>query len=442
MPLVLFWLLNQETKSLHQRSMAEQASAIVKYLEVSAAGTATLTLPVSLQAQFSRQYGRYFYAVIDETRNLVASSTGAPLFPTDNSEPAGEREIELGESKIAGVSVRETVAGRTFTVQVGEDLSHRDVLTDDIVGNFFLRVSWIVVPILLLLLTVDIIIFGRALRPLRRASREAQDIGPSTTDIRLTTKDIPSDVRPLVEAVNQALDRLDHGFRVQREFTADAAHELRTPLTILRARLEGIADPRLRRQLEADIDVMSRVMSQLLEIAELDALRNAPMQELDLTALASGIVQNMAPLAVQMSRSLALTGFSERVRINGNPEMLHRAFRNLIENALRHTAQGTSVEVDVQDTGSIRIIDQGPGIASEERELIFERFWRRERSQSGGAGLGLSIVRKIVDAHKAGLNIENGPNGGAIFTIRFPPVGAEVHGIASRLETVMLTSEN
>lgn len=425
MPLVLFLLLSQETRSLHQRSMADQGSAIMKHLKVSPEGRATLALPAALQAQFSRQYGRYFYAVIDDGGNLVASSVGQALFPADLAERAGEYEIELGDSKIAGVSVREPVAGRTFTVQVGEDLSHRDVLTDDIVANFFMRVSWIVVPILLLLLTIDIVIFGRALRPLRRASREAQEIGPNRTDVRLTTKGIPSDIRPLVEAVNQALDRLDHGFRVQREFTADAAHELRTPLAILRARLEGIADARVRQQLEADTDAMSRVMSQLLEIAELDALHPVPMQKLDLIELASSVVQNMAPLAVQVNRNLALTGFGQPVWINGNAEMLRRAFRNLVENALRHTPPGTTVEVEVQDKGTIRISDQGPGIAPAERELIFQRFWRRERSRSGGAGLGLSIVRTIMDAHQADITVENGQNGGAIFRIRFPPTGAE-----------------
>jgi signal transduction histidine kinase len=111
--------------------------------------------------------------------------------------------------------------------------------------------------------------------------------------------------------------------------------------------------------------------------------------------------------------------------------MLHRAFRNLIENALRHAPSGTTVEVDVQETGSIRISDQGPGIAPEERELIFRRFWRRERSRSGAAGLGLSIVRTIMDAHQADISVENGPSGGAIFTMRFPRGSAEARGTAS-----------
>lgn len=419
MPLVLFWLLSQETKSLHQRSMAEQASAIARYLKVSPSGSATLMLPGSLQAQFSRQYGRYFYAIIDREGGLVASSIGAPLFPIGVSSGDGELDVEIGDSRIEGVSIREQIAGRPFTIQVGEDLSHRDVLTDDIVANFFLRVSWISIPILLLLLTVDIVIFGRALRPLRRASKEAQEIGPSRTDIRLTTGGIPSDIRPLVEAINQALDRLDNGFRVQREFTADAAHELRTPLAILRARLEEVSDPRLRRQLQADIDLMGRIVGQLLEIAELDSLGSGPMERLDINTLAKKLVGDMAPLAVRMNRELAWNGDAGQAWINGHSEMLYRALRNLVENALRHTPPGTTVEVSVDDEGTVRISDQGPGIAADERELIFQRFWRRERSRSEGAGLGLSIVRKIVDAHEAKLLVENRPEGGAVFEIRF-----------------------
>lgn len=419
MPLVLFWLLSQETKSLHQRSMAEQAAAIAKFLKVSPSGSATLVLPGSLQAQYSRQYGRYFYAIVDREGGLVASSIGAPLFPIGAPGSDGELDVEIGDSRIEGVSIRENVAGRPFTIQVGEDLSHRDVLTDDIVANFFLRVSWISIPILLLLLTVDIVIFGRALRPLRRASKEAQEIGPSRTDIRLTTSGIPSDIQPLVKAINQALDRLDSGFRVQREFTADAAHELRTPLAILRARLEDVIDPCLRRQLQADIDLMSRIVGQLLEIAELDSLGGRQMERLDIKSVAKKLVGDMAPLAIRMNRQLAWSGGADPAWINGHPEMLYRALRNLAENAIRHTPPGTTVEVSVDDEGTVCISDQGPGIASDERELIFQRFWRRERSRSEGAGLGLSIVRKIVDAHEAELLIESGPEGGAVFKIRF-----------------------
>src|SRR5581483_11274379 len=119
-------------------------------------------------------------------------------------------------------------------------------------------------------LAIDIVIFRRALRPLVDASEMAQKINPKRTDVRLSPKKIPNEILPLVQAVNQALDRLEAGFRVQREFTADAAHELRTPLTILRSRIDTLADRQVAEALRQDIAGMSRIVSQLLDIAELE----------------------------------------------------------------------------------------------------------------------------------------------------------------------------
>src|SRR6266852_6928284 len=144
------------------------------------------------------------------------------------------------------------------------------------ISDFFKNVGWITLPILLVLLATDIAIFRRALLPLRQASEIAQHIGPARTDVRLPVDDIPSEVRPLVSAVNQALDRLDQGFRVQREFTADAAHELRTPLSILRTRVDTLEDQSIANALKQDIESMSRIMGQLLDIAELDVFMVDP----------------------------------------------------------------------------------------------------------------------------------------------------------------------
>ena len=136
-------------------------------------------------------------------------------------------------------------ASQTVWIQTGENLANRDVLIDDIVADFYKNVGWITLPILLVLLIADIAIFRRALRPLWQASEIARDIGPTRTDLRLPTEEIPREVRPLVSAINLALDRLEEGFRIQRDFTADAAHELRTPLSILRTRLDTLEDKQI-----------------------------------------------------------------------------------------------------------------------------------------------------------------------------------------------------
>lgn len=424
MPLVLFWLLNQETVSLRLRATEDQASTIARVLSLSPDGQIALNLTPALKAQFSEAYGRYLFAVLDPTGKVLFASRRdvAPLFPIEPSAASPDlRDVQHADKIVSGVSVPENVDGHPVYIQVGEDLSHRDVLTDDIVANFFMRVGWITLPILLLLLTADIVIFRRAVRPLIQASEDAQNIGPMRTDIRIPTGDIPSEIRPLVEAVNQALDRLERGFRIQREFTADAAHELRTPLAILRARLETLADTKLRLELNDDIDSMSRIINQLLEVAELDVVVVGPSERTDLTSVGSEVVQAMAPLALRQNRSLALTGVSDPAWVKGNAEMIQRAIRNLVENALRHTPSGTTVEVNIDGQGGVHVSDEGPGVPPSERELIFQRFWRRDRRRIGGAGLGLAIVRRIVDAHDGSVAISDGEARGAVFSIRLHP---------------------
>src|SRR5436305_15052358 len=177
---------------------------------------------------------------------------------------------------------------------------------DDIISNVVRRVGWITIPILWILLATDIIIFRRAIAPLWKASEEASNIGPARTDIRLPTEQIPREIMPLVTAVNQALDRLEGGFRVQRQFTADAAHPLRTPLAILRTRIETLHDGAARQVLHADIEGMSRIVAQLLEIAELDTLVIDPGETADLRAVCAEVVGSIAASAIAQHKDIAL----------------------------------------------------------------------------------------------------------------------------------------
>jgi len=308
-------------------------------------------------------------------------------------------------------------------IQVAEDLAHRDVIIDDIATNFFRRVGWITIPILLALLAIDMVIFRRAVAPLLRASQQASQIGPTRTDIRLPTAELPSEIRPLVTAVNQALDRLDDGFRVQRQFTADAAHQLRTPLAVLRTRIETQGDGAGTSELLADINGMSRIVSQLLEIAELDTLELDPNDTADLRAVCAEVVGAIAPYALAQGKDIALKGAEEPVAVRGNADMLQRAIFNLAENAIKYTAPSTSVDVEVCGDGAVRVRDCGPGIRPSEQTLIFQRFWRGDHRHTDGAGLGLSIVREVVDDHAATVAVENLPTGGAQFTLRFRLAG-------------------
>jgi len=422
MPVVLYWFFKWAANDLHDQAMHEQAQLVAHYLVLPPDGNWTLDLPPALEDVYSPAVGRYAYAVIDDTGRVLFSSLKdrSPIFPADpRASDVTYLESRRGNAAFSGVSLVKQMDGRKVWVQAGEDLAHRDVIVDDIVADFFKRVGWITLPILLFLLAIDIVIFRRALRPLLNASEMAKKINPRRTDVRLPPEEIPKEILPLVEAVNQALDRLEAGFRVQREFTADAAHELRTPLTILRTRIDALADQGVSKGLHKDIDGMARIVNQLLDIAELETLSIDPLERADLRAICAEVAEFAAPLALAQGKNIALSGSDGSVWVNGNAEMLSRAIRNLVENAINYSPPGTTVEIVVEDGGTVRVLDEGPGIKADERELIFRRFWRRDRRRTEGAGLGLSIVQRIADAHAATISVENRPTGGAKFSLSF-----------------------
>ena len=424
MSLALSWLLSYATINIHNEAMQEQAVLVGKHLVAHSDGQLELDLPLDLLGLYSQAYGRYSYAVVDDTGHVLFSSLkdNAALFPSDTRAKDVEfLQQRIGDATVSGASVKKTVGRQTVWIQTGEDLANRDVLIDDIVADFYRNVGWITLPILLVLLITDIAIFRRALLPLRQASEIASDIGPARTDLRLPTSEIPREVRPLVSAVNLALDRLEEGFRIQRDFTADAAHELRTPLSILRTRLDLLEDKKMAHALQGDVEGMAHIISQLLDIAELDSFVVNPLEKADLRSVTAEIAQFIAPLALAQGKDVALLGATEPVWVKGNPEMLGRAIRNLSENAINHTAPGTTVEFVVDKSGSVSVLDHGPGIAEEERPLIFQRFWRRDRNKPGSTGLGLSIVQRIAELHAATITVENRKPSGACFSLKFRP---------------------
>jgi signal transduction histidine kinase len=424
MSIGLSWLLSYATDNIHNTAMQEQAAAVGEHLTTAPDGHLELKLPADLLGLYSQEYGRYSYAVLDDHGRVLFSSRkdNAVLFPGDARADAIEYlQQRRGDATVSGASIRKSIGGQTVWIQTGEDLANRDVLIDDIVADFYKDVGWITLPILLVLLITDIAIFRRALQPLRQASEIAGDIGPARPGVRLPTDELPREVRPLVSAVNLGLDRLEEGFRIQRDFTADAAHELRTPLSILRTRIDMLEDDELRRALRRNVEGMAHIVGQLLDIAELDAFVINPEEKADLRLVTAEIAEFVAPLALSQGKDVALLGAGEPVWVKANTEMLGRAIRNLAENAINHTAVGSTVEFIVEGDGTVRVLDHGPGIPDDERNLIFRRFWRRDRRKQGSTGLGLSIVQRIAELHAATVTVENRLPTGACFSLKFTP---------------------
>ena len=435
MPLALYWLLHQAANDLHRDALRSQAVTIGGFLKPLAGGVG-VDIPPELEPLYAGSYGLYSYAVLDPAGQVLFSSR------TDGSALLPPRESRVGDwamrrrstgAGLLGVSVARTIDGRTYLVQVAQDLSHRDVIIDDIVTSFFPSVAWITFPLLLALLLIDILIFRRALKPVREASTTAATIGPTNTEVRLPEAAMPTEIVPLVHAVNQALDRLERGFRAQREFTGDMAHELRTPLTVVRARVDSLEPGPLRDSLRKDLESMTRIVNQVLDIAELESFIVAGDARADLQAVCVEAVAFMAPLAVGQSKTIALGGAEEPVWVHGHSEALFRAVRNLIENAIRHAPTGGSIEVEVLADGTVRVLDDGPGVPEAERERIFRRFWRRDRTKAESRGLGLAIVARVAESHDGSIAVANRPTGGAAFTLRLRPAAGLTPAAGGRL---------
>jgi len=420
LPLAVRYLLNSTASSFEHQTVRRREAAIAEALDRTPSGW-RLNLPPSLKAEYAQATSGFAYAILDSRGRVLFSSLPGHggLFPQSASSTSPTfYDRAHGAAVYYGGSFPERRGGQVAWVQVAQDLEHPDVVVDDIVSTFLQKIAWLIIPILLVLAAIDFVIVRRALAPVSKASDMARRIGPQSLQVRLPTDRLPNEIVPLALAVNQAFDRLEQAFRIQREFTADAAHELRTPLSILRARLGGIRDLELRRELEADSDRMARIIGQLLDVAELDSFVLDPAAAADLRALGQEVVQYMAPMAVARGRQLALAGGRRPVWVRGDGEVLFQAVRNLVENALAHAPKGTTVEVKVEPQGVLRVLDRGPGVPPAERELLFQRFWRRDRSKSGGAGLGLAIVKRIVETHGGEVLVQGRSGGGAAFIIR------------------------
>ena len=426
LPLVVRLVLDSTAAGFQREALKRHEREIVSSLQRQPNGGWRLALRPDLRTLYEQGYGGFAFAVLDDRGRVLFSSLqgkGA-LFPASASRTARFVQRSEGAAIYDGGTFPERIAGQVLWVQVGQDLQNADVVVDDIVAAFLKRIAWFILPILALLMLADFVIVRRALAPVREASDMARGFGPSNLSLRLPTERLPNEIAPLSDAVNQALDRFEQGFRMQREFTADAAHELRTPLSIHRLRLNGLADGKLKQALEADIDRMARIVSQLLQVAELETFILSPGQTADLSALASEIVEYLAPMALAQGRSLSLTSVEEPVWVRGDRQLIFQTLRNLIENALAHTPAGAGVDVEVRREGVVKVMDRGPGIPEADRDLVFRRFWRRNRTRSGGAGLGLSIVWRTIQAHGGRVWIEDRPGGGAAFIVKLKPAEA------------------
>ncbi|EME68479.1 two-component hybrid sensor and regulator [Paramagnetospirillum caucaseum] len=424
----LWWKYRSVTEIMRDTYLIEQAVSIRNQVDIRENGDIVLNMPVTQLAAYAASDGNLRFAVRDwrSGRVLVHGGEEVGPVPLIGDGPRLYRRNPDGPGPVLmfGAALLMGMPGSEMVVQVEENGSDFDAMTRSLVERFAREGGWLGAPFLLAMLLVSLVTIRNSLLPLRRLSEQAAAIGPASTDIRLPETDVPREILPLVHAVNSALDRIEAGFRIQRDFTADAAHELRTPLAVLRAHIETLSDPAIRDALVRDAESMTRLIGQLLAVARAEALTVATDDQADLNAIAVDVGTFLAPMALKQRRMIEVVEAPGPCLVAANAEAVFGAARNLVENALIHTPFDTMVTVRVESPATLRVEDRGPGIPSDLRERIFQRFWRAERRKSG-SGLGLAIVQGIMEAHGGQVEVDDRPGGGAVFSLIFPGQGAQ-----------------
>lgn len=355
--------------------------------------------------------------------------SGEPRLPV---APPGSGELSYTDSRLDGHALRVvTLRTRTHdgpnTVTVAEaDESHTGP------GHFILASTWLVdfiqVDVTLLIVWIGVHFGLKPVVAVRRQieSRSARELRP------LDTASVPTEVRPLVDAINLLFEMLNGAARNQRQFVADTAHQLRTPIAGLLGSLqvlmrEPAAEPIQGRlaSLYEGVQRLSHSANQLLVLARADPSTSLAdgFQRTDLKALVERVVERNVDRAVECGLDLGVESLPASTA--GNARLLDDLLSNLVDNALRYTPAGGRVTVrSGYENGApyLEVEDDGPGIPESERSRVRERFYRLPGSPPGGCGLGLAIVDEIARLHDARLSIETGSGGrGVGFKMSFPP---------------------
>jgi heavy metal sensor kinase len=391
------------------------------------------------QAAFVSEATRYYQVYDADTGTLVVQSaamqplglrfTAAEVRTLREQPRAFDISTAYGRLRIVNSLVPNASGGRDL-LQVGLSLAPLDTA----LSRYVALLAWRMPMALILAALSSWWMAGIALSPLGRFARAAKRIEISSLSERLPVRDTHDELDAVAHAFNETLARLEHAIGEMRQFSAALAHELRTPLAALRGEIEMTlraappGDPQRLRfgsQLE-EIDKLNRLIDQILTLARAESgqirLTFAPV---DLDRLGGSIVEQLEPIAQARDIDLRMLS-SDRVVIDGDPGWLQRLMLNLLDNALKFTSPGGRVTLGVSrhgDDARLEVSDTGAGISADAIRHVFEPFFRADPARTStpdGAGLGLSLVKWIVDGHRGRVAVRSSAGEGSTFTVWLP----------------------
>jgi two-component system OmpR family sensor kinase len=359
--------------------------------------------------------------IADDLIIQIWTPDGVRVFNSRSRRPLPD-QIILGfsDAKMEGSTYRVYSLATPFQViQVAQDMAVRTSMARALALRTIAPIA-AAAPLLMLIVWC---VVSWSLRPVKRAraqvaARQPEDLSP------VSVEGLPDEIRPLVLELNLLLERMRGAFAQQKQFVGDAAHELRSPLTALRLQLQALqraGDTDARRlaeqRLAAGIDRATRLVEQLLSMARHEsAAGQAPAEAVDLADVLRQALSEMLPQANAKSISIGLDG-APQASVQGHRDALTLLVRNLLDNAIKYTPAGKRIHLHLEQAPgetALLIDDEGPGIAPDERERVFDRFYRVEGNAQHGSGLGLAIARSIADQHGATIELQDTPTGAGL----------------------------
>ena len=414
------------------RTLVGSAHAIAEQIKV-ADGVVEAIIPPSALEMFASAYqDRVIYRITDSDGTLLAgySDVPGPGKPMDGLEPLYFGSSFRGQT-IRAVALRQPLIGagehRFALVIVGQTLHAYQKMIDDLWIDEAKR------QLVLVIIAAALTWFGlnRGLVPLARISDEVAQRPPDTLDL-IAIERVQTELRPLVSALNQSVERVRSQIAVQRRFIADAAHQLRTPLTVLKTQISyGLGEPlaaekdRSLSAMKDGIDQMVHLTNQLLTLAKVEPGAQVLVREpVDLIAITRHVLEQVADRALAKHIGLSFDVEADQVTVEGSRAMLHELVMNIVDNAMRYGKSGGLIAVGIGVEGNVAVLsvqDDGPGVPVAERERVFDRFYRILGSDAEGSGLGLSIVREIASRHDGTVVLLDAPTGrGLLVEVRLP----------------------
>jgi two-component system, OmpR family, heavy metal sensor histidine kinase CusS len=428
---VFYWLVVRHAFEEDNAVLADKISALSADLKAGG----PKALDEELKSVRTGEHAVYWVRVVDSAGHIVTETPGMngllppsifPRTPTATSAARNPKNYRIGGRLFSLITSIEEENGQPYTLQVAQDRSTDDQFTKEFGALLALVLAFGILASTVIAITVT----KRGLRPLAEMTRSLERVGPAHLSERVPPARWPRELRPLAVAFDEMLDRLEDSFTRLSQFSADLAHELRTPITNIlgeaQVTLTRARTPDEYREviesIVAECERLSGIVDNLLFLARAEAAdQQIQRTPFDGRAALEKIAAYYQTIAEDRDVTITCTG---QGKIQADPVLFSRAVSNLVDNSLRFTPDGGAIRISVAERNEhseISVSDTGSGIAAEHLPRVFDRFYRADSSRSShGAGLGLALVKSIVDLHGGSARMQSELGRGTTVTLIFP----------------------